>query len=58
MVVGVAMLALLVTALLPGLGRGGEYVSARPRRRVGVLLGPGPDRCSWAVWLGGGLSER
>jgi anti-sigma factor RsiW len=44
-VISVALLALVITALLPG---GWNSV-------IGALLSPGPDQISWAVWLGGGL---
>jgi anti-sigma factor RsiW len=44
-VVSVALLALVVTALMPG-----GWNAA-----IAALLSPGPDQISWAVWLGGGL---
>jgi anti-sigma factor RsiW len=44
-VVTVALLALVVTALMPG-----GWNAA-----ISALLSPGPDQLSWAVWLGGGL---
>jgi anti-sigma factor RsiW len=44
-VISVALVALVITALLPG---GWNAV-------IGALLSPGPDQISWAVWLGGGL---
>jgi anti-sigma factor RsiW len=44
-VISVALLALVITALLPG-GWNGV---------ISALLSPGPDQISWAVWLGGGL---
>lgn len=44
-VVSVALLALVVTALMPG-----GWNAA-----ISALLSPGPDQLSWAVWLGGGL---
>lgn len=54
--VSVVLVALLVTALLPG--GWGAVASALAHDLdgvVGALLEPGPDQLSWAVWLGGGL---
>jgi hypothetical protein len=54
--VGVALVALLVTALLPGgWGAVAMTLSRDLDGAVGALLSPGPDQVLWAVWLGGGL---
>jgi len=53
--VSVALVALLVTALLGGLGTVGNTLAHQFDGVTSVLLSPGPDQISWAVWLGGGL---
>jgi anti-sigma factor RsiW len=54
--VSVVLVALLVTALLPGgWGAVADTLARDSNGVVGVLLSPGPNQISWAVWLGGGL---
>ena len=54
-VASVALVALVVTALLGGLGPVANTVAHQFDGVVSALLSPGPDQVSWAVWLGGGL---
>jgi anti-sigma factor RsiW len=54
-VVSVALVALLVMALLGGLGPVANTLAHQFDGVVSALLSPGPDQISWAVWLGGGL---
>ena len=54
-VVSVALVALLVTALLGGLGPVANTLAHQSDGVISALLSPGPDQISWAVWLGGGL---
>jgi anti-sigma factor RsiW len=54
--VSVVLVALLVTALLPGgWGAVATTLARDSSGVVGALLSPGPNQISWAVWLGGGL---
>jgi len=54
-VVSVVLVALLVTALLGGLGSVANTLAHQFDGVISALLSPGPDQISWAVWLGGGL---
>jgi anti-sigma factor RsiW len=54
-VVSVALVALVVTALLGGLGAVANTLAHQFDGVISALLSPGPDQISWAVWLGGGL---
>ena len=54
--VSVVLVALLVTALLPGgWGAVANTLAHQFDGVISALLSPGPDQVSWAVWLAGGL---
>jgi anti-sigma factor RsiW len=54
--VSAVMVALLITALLPGgWGAMANTLAHQLDGMVSALLSPGPDQISWAVWLAGGL---
>jgi anti-sigma factor RsiW len=54
--VSVVLVALLITALLPGgWGAVANTLAHQFDGVISALLSPGPDQVSWAVWLAGGL---
>jgi anti-sigma factor RsiW len=54
--VSVVLVALLITALLPGgWGAVANTLAHNFDGVVSALLSPGPNQVSWAVWLAGGL---